>query len=68
MTNLSPLLEKFRVHLEDEKGASPHTVRNYLIDLVDYERYLVERMKLTLLAGTHAAIRGYLGTLSSDLA
>lgn len=67
-TALSPLLEKFRAHLEDEKGASPHTVRNYLIDLVDYERYLVERMKLSLLAGTHAAIRGYLGTLSSDLA
>ncbi len=65
-TELSPLLEKFRAHLEDEKGASPHTVRNYLIDLVDYERYLVERMKLSLLAGTHAAIRGYLGTLSSD--
>src|SRR5215217_1038029 len=68
MTTLSPLLEKFRVHLEDEKGASPHTVRNYLIDLVDYERYLVERMKLSLLAGSHAAIRGYLGTLAVDLA
>ncbi|RJS20717.1 tyrosine recombinase XerD [Corallococcus sp. H22C18031201] len=66
MSNLSPLLEKFRAHLEDEKGASPHTVRNYLIDLVDYERYLVERMKLSLLAGSHAAIRGYLGTLSVD--
>ncbi|AKQ67087.1 Tyrosine recombinase XerC [Myxococcus hansupus] len=66
MTSLSPLLEKFRSHLEDEKGSSPHTVRNYLIDLVDFERYLVERMKLSLLAGTHAAIRGYLGTLSTD--
>ncbi|WP_257456429.1 tyrosine recombinase XerC [Archangium lipolyticum] len=63
---LSPLLEKFRAHLEDEKGASPHTVRNYLIDLVDFERYLVERMKLTLLAATHAAIRGYMGTLAVD--
>ncbi|RKH26267.1 tyrosine recombinase XerC [Corallococcus praedator] len=66
MSTLSPLLEKFRAHLEDEKDASPHTVRNYLIDLVDYERYLVERMKSSLLAGTHAAIRGYLGTLSVD--
>jgi integrase/recombinase XerC len=63
---LSPLLEKFRAHLENEKGASPHTVRNYLIDLVDFERYLVERMKLSLLAATHAAIRGYLGTLAVD--
>ncbi|QRN93896.1 tyrosine recombinase XerC [Archangium violaceum] len=63
---LSPLLEKFRAHLEDEKGASPHTVRNYLIDLVDFERYLVERMKLTLLAATHASIRGYMGTLAVD--
>lgn len=66
MENLSPLLQQFRAHLEDEKGSSPHTVRNYLIDLVDYERYLTERMKLSLLAGTHAAIRGYLGTLSTD--
>ncbi|TSC31609.1 tyrosine recombinase XerC [Corallococcus sp. Z5C101001] len=66
MSPLSPLLEQFKIHLEGEKGASPHTVRNYLIDLVDYERYLVDRMKLSLLAGTHAAIRGYLGTLSVD--
>ncbi|WP_375765938.1 tyrosine recombinase XerC [Archangium gephyra] len=63
---LSPLLEKFRVHLEHEKGASPHTVRNYMIDLVDFERYLVERMKLSLLAASHAAIRGYLGTLAVE--
>jgi integrase/recombinase XerC len=63
---LSPLLEKFRVHLVDEKGASPHTVRNYFIDLVDFERYLVERMKLSLLAASHAAIRGYLGTLAVE--
>jgi integrase/recombinase XerC len=63
---LSPLLEKFRAHLEDEKGSSPHTVRNYLIDLVDFERYLVERMKLTLLAASHASIRGYLGTLAVE--
>ncbi|MFE8597497.1 tyrosine recombinase XerC [Archangium violaceum] len=65
---LSPLLEKFRVHLADEKGSSPHTVRNYLIDLVDFERYLTERMKLSLLSASHAAIRGYLGTLAVDLA
>ena len=63
---LSPLLERFRVHLTDEKGSSPHTVRNYLIDLVDFERYLVERLKLTLLAASHAAIRGYMGTLAVD--
>ena len=65
---LSPLLEKFRVYLDDEKGSSPHTVRNYLIDLVDFERYLTERMKLSLLSASHAAIRGYLGTLAVDLA
>ncbi|WNG59003.1 tyrosine recombinase XerC [Archangium gephyra] len=63
---LSPLLEKFRVHLADEKGSSPHTVRNYLIDLVDFERYLTERVKLSLLSASHAAIRGYLGTLAVD--
>ncbi len=66
MEELSPLLQQFRAHLEHEKGASPHTVRNYLIDLVDFERYLTGTMKLTLLAGSHAAIRGYLGTLAVD--
>ncbi|MBF5041231.1 tyrosine recombinase XerC [Aggregicoccus sp. 17bor-14] len=65
---LSPLLQKFRAHLEDQQGASAHTVRNYLLDLQDYERYLTERMGSSLLAGSHAAIRGYLGTLSVDLA
>ena len=33
---------------------------------VDFERYLVERMKLSLLAASHAAIRGYLGTLAVE--
>jgi integrase/recombinase XerC len=66
MEELSPLLQQFKAHLEHEKGASPHTVRNYLIDLVDFERYLTGTMKLTLLAGSHAAIRGYLGTLAVD--
>jgi integrase/recombinase XerC len=66
MEPLSPFLEKFKAHLETEKGSSPHTVRNYLIDLLDFERYLVGTMKLTLLAGTHAAIRGYMGTLAVD--
>ena len=65
-TELSPLLEKFRAHLEHERGASPHTVRNYMIDLVDFERYLVERMKLSLLSASHAAIRGYRGTLAVE--
>jgi integrase/recombinase XerC len=65
---LSPLLQKFRAHLEQQQGASEHTVRNYLLDLADYERYLTERLGLSLLAGSHAAIRGYLGTLAVDLA
>jgi integrase/recombinase XerC len=65
---LSPLLQKFRAHLEQQQGASAHTVRNYLLDLADYERYLHERLGLSLLAGSHAAIRGYLGTLAVELA
>ena len=68
MPDESLLLQRFRAHLEEEKGASPHTVRNYLLDLVDYERYLVGTLKLSLLAGSHAAIRGYLGTLADELA
>lgn len=64
---LSPLLEQFRQHLED-KAQSPHTLRNYLSDLEQFEAYLVGTCRTTLLAASHAMIRGFLGTLAVDRA
>lgn len=67
MQPLSPLLEQFREHLED-KASSAHTIRNYLSDLVQFEEYLGKSYRTTLLAATHATIRGFLGTLAVDKA
>lgn len=62
---LTPLVEKFKQHLEDERGASPHTVRNYLADLQLFEGYLA-KMNVPLEKATHVIIRGWLGTLAVD--
>lgn len=64
---ISPLVERFRVHLEDEKGASPHTVRNYLSDLCGFETYLLTA-RADLESAVHAHVRGWLGTLAVDKA
>jgi integrase/recombinase XerC len=64
---VSPLVERFRVHLEDEKGASPHTVRNYVSDLCGFEAYLLN-VRAGLENAVHAHVRGWLGTLAVDRA
>lgn len=62
---LSDLLARFKQHLEDEKGASPHTIRNYLADLQLFEAYL-EKSGLSLDRASHVLIRGWLGTLAVE--
>jgi integrase/recombinase XerC len=64
---VSPLVERFRVHLVDERGASPHTVRNYLSDLLAFEQYLLPQ-RAGLESALHAHVRGWLGTLAVDQA
>ncbi len=66
MGPLSPLLLRFKAHLELSRHVSPHTLRAYLTDLRAYEAYLNGR-GLELLAASHQAIRGYLGVLAVDL-
>jgi integrase/recombinase XerC len=63
----SPLLERFRQHLEVSRGLSEHTLRAYMADLAHFESYAVERLQTSLLAVTRTGIRGYLGTLSVDV-
>ena len=67
MRPLSPLISRFKDHLERSRGASPHTVRAYLADLVELEDYL-SKQGLDLAAASHQAIRGHLGVLAVDLA
>ena len=65
MPTLSPLLSRFKDHLEHSRGASPHTVRAYLADLIELEGYLAKQ-GLALEVATHLAIRGHLGVLAVD--
>src|SRR5690348_13240026 len=67
MSPLSADLEAFREYLTVGRSASPHTIRNYLSDLEQFQAYLGKR-SLTLQQANHVAIRGYLGTLAVDKA
>jgi integrase/recombinase XerC len=60
-------LTAFRAYLEDLRGASRHTVRNYFDDLVAFETFL-ESAGLTVLTASPRDIRAYLATLAVDKA
>jgi integrase/recombinase XerC len=44
------LIQRYNDHLRNERNLSPHTLRNYLSDLVQFSQFLVER-KLCLEEG-----------------
>jgi len=52
----------FLRHLEVEKNASPHTLRSYRSDLVDFESHLTSA-SLTPLSADVRAVRGWLAAL-----
>jgi integrase/recombinase XerC len=52
----------FLRHLEVEKNASPHTLRSYRADLLDFEAHLAKETLLPATADLRA-IRGWLATL-----
>lgn len=58
-----PDVESFREHLEHARRASPHTVRNYVSDLLQFTAYLGER-QIPVRGATHLVIRGYMATLA----
>lgn len=39
---LKKYIEKFKEHLEYEKNSSPHTIRNYISDLNQFEAYMIK--------------------------
>ena len=59
-----PLLADFRRALVN-RGASVHTVRNYLRDVAAFARYL-DASGLRLVEATHPLVRGWLGVLAVD--
>jgi integrase/recombinase XerC len=59
----SAQLERYRAHLQHSRRLSPHTVRNYLSDLMQYEAFLRER-GVAVGAATHQIIRAWLAVLT----
>lgn len=58
-------MERFAAWLEHTRRASPHTVRNYLSDLAQFEAWLQQK-QVPLRGVTHAVIRAYMSTLAED--
>ncbi len=70
---MESLIQQFAAHLRNERNVSPHTVRNYLSDLAQFQRFLVEReLALDGAGGVDAGkvdihvVRAYLASLAPD--
>jgi len=67
------LIQLYAAHLRNERNLSPHTLRNYLSDLVKFQCFLVERELALAGDGTVDAgkvdihvVRAYLASLTAD--
>ncbi|MBE9505057.1 MAG: tyrosine recombinase XerC [Proteobacteria bacterium] len=59
-------IESFKRHLKDEMNCSPHTIRNYVSDLLQYEIFLIDTdssSRNTFMEVDHLTIRRYLADL-----
>jgi len=71
---MEKLIHHYADHLRNERSVSPHTLRNYLSDLAQFQRFLVERKLALDNAGgvdlrkvdVHV-VRAYLAALTRDL-
>ena len=67
------LVRQYAEHLKSERNVSPHTLRNYLSDLAQFRRFLVEK-ELCLGGGKKIdarkvdihVVRSYLAALTKD--
>ena len=67
------LVQQYAAHLRNERNLSPHTLRNYLSDLAQFQNFLMER-ELALNADGAAdprkvdlhVVRAYLASLAQD--
>jgi integrase/recombinase XerC len=70
---MDELIRQYAEHLRSERNVSPHTLRNYLSDLVQFEKFLVEK-ELCLDGGKKVdarradiyVVRAYLASLAKD--
>lgn len=70
---MEDLIRQYAGHLQNERNVSPHTLRNYLSDLGQFQRFVIER-ELALDGAGNAGvakidvhvIRAYLASLTQD--
>src|SRR3990170_7133161 len=70
---MEELIQQYAEHLRNERNVSPHTLRNYLSDLAQFEKFLVEK-ELCLGGGKKVdvrkvdiyVVRAYLAALTKD--
>jgi len=67
------LIKEYAGHLRNERNLSPHTLRNYLSDLAQFHKFLLERqLALNSHGGVDAGkvdihvVRAYLASLAAD--
>ena len=70
---MESLIQQYTAHLRNERNLSPHTLRNYLSDLAQFQNFLLERALALDTDGTVAAgkidihvVRAYLASLAAD--
>lgn len=68
---MEDLVERYGVYLREERNLSPHTLRNYLSDLRQFQKFLGDqwlsrtgKKRVDLLTADVHAVRAYLGTLA----
>ncbi|MDP2602775.1 MAG: tyrosine recombinase XerC [Deltaproteobacteria bacterium] len=70
---MEELIQQYAEHLKSERNVSPHTLRNYLSDLAQFEQFLAEK-ELCLGGGKKVdvrkvdiyVVRAYLASLATD--
>jgi len=70
---VEPLVQQYAAHLRNERNLSPHTLRNYLSDLAQFQSFLLERQLARDGEGALDAgkvdihvVRAYLASLAQD--
>ena len=73
MSPVKSLVQQYAAHLRNERNLSPHTLRNYLSDLAQFQSFLVERQLALDADGEVDAgrvdihvVRAYLASLAAD--
>ena len=60
------VVAQFLLYLQHEKRYSPHTLKSYQTDLLQFSDYLLQTFELPLVAAGHMQVRSYMVTLLEE--